>query len=211
MQLPASVAADHLDVFFAPACTAPLRLRVPTVVTIHDVSFAAHPEWFRRARRRAPSLADPCDGCARQRHRDRVGVLEAGNRRAPRRRRREGAGECRKASTGWRASRRRGVQPADGESRSAPALRRIDLQSPSRARSDSSRGRRSRCRRRESRSTWSARIATFPLQDIDRAIDNHRHDGPGALAPLRDGRDTSRSVGGGARFAFLSEYERTLG
>ena len=47
MQLPASVAADHLDVFFAPAYTAPLRLRVPTVVTIHDVSFAAHPEWFR--------------------------------------------------------------------------------------------------------------------------------------------------------------------
>ena len=34
------------DVFFAPAYTAPLALRVPLVVTIHDVSFAAHPEWF---------------------------------------------------------------------------------------------------------------------------------------------------------------------
>ncbi|MCX6551238.1 MAG: glycosyltransferase family 1 protein [Acidobacteria bacterium] len=39
--------ADHLDVFFAPAYTAPLRLRAPVVVTIHDLSFAAHPEWFR--------------------------------------------------------------------------------------------------------------------------------------------------------------------
>jgi glycosyltransferase involved in cell wall biosynthesis len=36
-----------LDVFFAPGYTAPLWLGVPTVVTVHDVSFAAHPEWFR--------------------------------------------------------------------------------------------------------------------------------------------------------------------
>ena len=34
------------DVLFAPAYTAPLRSRLPYVVTIHDVSFAAHPEWF---------------------------------------------------------------------------------------------------------------------------------------------------------------------
>src|SRR5262245_6506114 len=47
IQLPAVVSGDHLDVFFAPAYTAPLRLEVPTVVTIHDVSFVAHPEWFR--------------------------------------------------------------------------------------------------------------------------------------------------------------------
>ena len=38
---------DSLDVFFAPAYTAPLGLGVPLVVTIHDVSFFAHPEWFR--------------------------------------------------------------------------------------------------------------------------------------------------------------------
>jgi glycosyltransferase involved in cell wall biosynthesis len=37
---------DHLDVWFAPAYSAPLRLRVPTVVAIHDLSFVAHPEWF---------------------------------------------------------------------------------------------------------------------------------------------------------------------
>ena len=37
---------DRLDAFFAPAYTAPLQLKVPTVVAIHDVSFVAHPEWF---------------------------------------------------------------------------------------------------------------------------------------------------------------------
>jgi glycosyltransferase involved in cell wall biosynthesis len=35
------------DVFFAPAYTAPLLSRLPVVLSVHDVSFAAHPEWFR--------------------------------------------------------------------------------------------------------------------------------------------------------------------
>ena len=47
LQLPGVAAADHLDVFFAPGYTAPLRLDVPIVVTIHDLSYVAHPEWFR--------------------------------------------------------------------------------------------------------------------------------------------------------------------
>lgn len=50
-----AVTRDPLDVFFAPAYTAPLGVSVPQAVTIHDVSFLAHPEWFRwreRARRR---------------------------------------------------------------------------------------------------------------------------------------------------------------
>jgi glycosyltransferase involved in cell wall biosynthesis len=34
------------DVLFAPAYTAPLFLSIPYVLTIHDVSFSAHPEWF---------------------------------------------------------------------------------------------------------------------------------------------------------------------
>jgi glycosyltransferase involved in cell wall biosynthesis len=38
---------DRLDVFFSPGYTAPLRLSVPTVVVIHDLSFVSHPEWFR--------------------------------------------------------------------------------------------------------------------------------------------------------------------
>ena len=45
--LPRLAAADHLDVFFAPAYTAPLSLKAPVVVAIHDLSFFAHPEWFR--------------------------------------------------------------------------------------------------------------------------------------------------------------------
>jgi glycosyltransferase involved in cell wall biosynthesis len=55
VQLPSAAARDRLDVLFAPAYTAPLRLSVPVVQTIHDLSFLAHPEWFtlrERVRRR---------------------------------------------------------------------------------------------------------------------------------------------------------------
>jgi len=45
-RLPQAAEHDHLDVFFSPAYTTALRLRVPVVVAIHDVSFVAHPEWF---------------------------------------------------------------------------------------------------------------------------------------------------------------------
>jgi len=41
------VKADKPDVFFAPAYTAPLGIGMPLAVTIHDISFVAHPEWFR--------------------------------------------------------------------------------------------------------------------------------------------------------------------
>ena len=47
-QLQRHVAARAPSVLFAPAYTMPLVLRVPRVVAIHDVSFAAHPEWFPR-------------------------------------------------------------------------------------------------------------------------------------------------------------------
>jgi glycosyltransferase involved in cell wall biosynthesis len=46
-QLPRAARADRLDVFFAPQNTAPLLLNATIAVLIHDVSFAAHPEWFR--------------------------------------------------------------------------------------------------------------------------------------------------------------------
>jgi len=42
-----AVRQDRPDVFFAPAYTAPLGAKVPLAVTIHDISFVAHPEWFR--------------------------------------------------------------------------------------------------------------------------------------------------------------------
>lgn len=45
-RLPVVAGDDHLDAFLSPAYTAPLFLRVPVVVAIHDLSFAAHPEWF---------------------------------------------------------------------------------------------------------------------------------------------------------------------
>jgi len=38
---------EALDAFFAPAYTAPFNVAVPLAVTIHDISFVAHPEWFR--------------------------------------------------------------------------------------------------------------------------------------------------------------------
>ena len=46
VDLVAATRRDDLDLFFAPAYSAPLRLTVPSVVTMHDVSFTAHPEWF---------------------------------------------------------------------------------------------------------------------------------------------------------------------
>ena len=41
-----AAAGDRLDVFFAPAYTAPLGASCPIALTIHDLSFFAHPEWF---------------------------------------------------------------------------------------------------------------------------------------------------------------------
>lgn len=46
VQLAAAVNHDRLDVLFAPAYSAPLAVRCPVVVAMHDVAFAAHPEWF---------------------------------------------------------------------------------------------------------------------------------------------------------------------
>ena len=47
MRLPQAVASDRLDVLFSPAYTAPLRVTVPMVAAIYDLSYVAHPEWFR--------------------------------------------------------------------------------------------------------------------------------------------------------------------
>ena len=45
--LPGVATALEADVFFAPAYTAPLRMSCPFVVAIYDLSYFAHPEWFR--------------------------------------------------------------------------------------------------------------------------------------------------------------------
>jgi glycosyltransferase involved in cell wall biosynthesis len=44
--LPHAISAARPDVFFAPGYTAPLTVAAPLVLTIHDLSFFAHPEWF---------------------------------------------------------------------------------------------------------------------------------------------------------------------
>ena len=44
--LPRLIRQSNADVLFAPGYTAPLLCPAPIVVAIHDVSFAAHPEWF---------------------------------------------------------------------------------------------------------------------------------------------------------------------
>lgn len=44
--LPRALGGERPDVFFAPGYTAPLTMPAPLVLTIHDVSYFAHPEWF---------------------------------------------------------------------------------------------------------------------------------------------------------------------
>ena len=46
VRLPRLVASAGVDALLAPGYTAPLRVRCPSIVVIHDVSFFAHPEWF---------------------------------------------------------------------------------------------------------------------------------------------------------------------
>ena len=46
LTLARAVNAQRPDVFFAPGYTAPLSVSAPLVLTIHDVSFFAHREWF---------------------------------------------------------------------------------------------------------------------------------------------------------------------
>ncbi|MEW6320272.1 MAG: glycosyltransferase family 1 protein [Acidobacteriota bacterium] len=41
-----ALASDRPDVLFAPGYTAPLSTPCPVALTVHDVSFIAHPEWY---------------------------------------------------------------------------------------------------------------------------------------------------------------------
>ncbi len=59
LALPKALTRSKVDVLYCPFYSIPLRARVPAVVTIHDVSFLAHPEWFRRRSRWAFSLSAP--------------------------------------------------------------------------------------------------------------------------------------------------------
>lgn len=54
-----AVRRDRPDLLFCPFYSAPLFAGVPTVITVHDVSFASHPEWFKAKSRLAFALAGP--------------------------------------------------------------------------------------------------------------------------------------------------------
>lgn len=66
--LPRALRRDDIQVLFAPAYSAPMWSPCPVCLTMHDVSFCAHPEWFswreglrrrwlaRRCARRAAAL-----------------------------------------------------------------------------------------------------------------------------------------------------------
>src|SRR5207342_3182511 len=41
-----ALVSDGVDVLFSPAYSTPLLTYVPRVVALHDISFAARPEWF---------------------------------------------------------------------------------------------------------------------------------------------------------------------
>jgi glycosyltransferase involved in cell wall biosynthesis len=58
MVLPARARDAGADVLFAPAYSGPIRPPMPMVLAIHDVSYAAHPEWFawREGARRRTSV-----------------------------------------------------------------------------------------------------------------------------------------------------------
>lgn len=57
--LPGGAEGAMADVLFAPGYSAPLRTSLPTVVVLHDVSFAAHPEWFRPVERLRRNFITP--------------------------------------------------------------------------------------------------------------------------------------------------------
>jgi glycosyltransferase involved in cell wall biosynthesis len=46
VRAPRAAGGDALDVWFAPAYSAPLSLAIPVVLAVHDLSFFARPDWF---------------------------------------------------------------------------------------------------------------------------------------------------------------------
>jgi glycosyltransferase involved in cell wall biosynthesis len=56
LALPHALRSARVDLFHSPGYTAPLRLPVPSVVSLHDVSYAAHPEWYPHAGGRLRAL-----------------------------------------------------------------------------------------------------------------------------------------------------------
>ena len=199
VQLPRAAREDRLDVFFAPAYTAPLSLSAPTVVTIHDVSFAAHPEWYRaregmRLRwlsRRAAANARAIVTISEFSRREIVEHLSVRDERV------------RVIPPGHTGTAHHGRRHA----RASPAVCRVDLQPPPRPRSDP-RVRRDRARasggvaRSRRRQPQLTRMKTWP----PRSPASSSAAGSAGIGMCRTSslRSCTRAR---ARLRFLSEYE----
>jgi glycosyltransferase involved in cell wall biosynthesis len=219
MRLPSVAAADHLDVFFAPAYTAPLRLDVPTVVTIHDLSYVAHPEWFRLregARRRWLTRATAARARAivtvsefsKREIVERLGVSEAKVRVVPQGIDAPAGVVARRLradlSAVARSAEAEGAKAGDAD----PRLLYVGSIFNRRRVPDLIRAVAALARRRSGISLdLVGDNRTFPPQDIDRAIANHGMTGRvrwhryATEVALRDLYARARA------FAFLSEYE----
>ena len=80
-----------VDVLHCPTMRAPLRSKIPLVVTVHDVAVLRHPETFNGWTRRYSARTLPRVVRGRERDRRRIGVLSRRAARAASRRRVEGA------------------------------------------------------------------------------------------------------------------------
>ena len=144
---------------FAGAYTAPLALGVPLAVTIHDVSFAAHPEWFRPREGARRRLLTRAGGARGRSGLHRLGVLA---RRDP------------PAALGRRAERVR-VIPPGVTLRRPPATARASRWCSSSARSSIGAGCRAdrRLRARDARRArtrgWSLPARTAAIRALDLA------------------------------------------
>jgi len=84
--LPRQLGRLPVDLHHAPHYTMPRRARLPTVVTIHDLTFFDHPEWHERVKappRQRPRVRERGHGGA---SRHPPGTGRAGARDPPRRR-----------------------------------------------------------------------------------------------------------------------------
>ncbi len=196
--MPATASRDHLDVFFAPAYSGPLRLRIPLVVAIHDVSFAAHPEWFRLregARRRLLTRATA------RRARHVITISEFSRREIVER-------------LGCPPSRVSVVPPGitspvhGRSSATAPRVLFVGSIFNRRHVSDLVRG-----FGRVARNHPDARLdivgdnRTYPHEAIDRAIAAEHLDATARVHPYVSDPDLRELYAGARAFAFLSEYE----
>ena len=173
----ARCARERPDVLFAPGYTAPLTVAAPLVLTIHDVSFFAHPEWFsfrEGARRRlltAWSARRARDG--HHRHR----IFESRDRALHRHRRHA----IRVIPLGIRARSSERSSERSADDRSDRALRRLGVRaapgrSPDRGFdrvADAGAGRAARDRRREPHA--SPHIDLEAIRRRSRARRSHQH------------------------------------